>query len=223
MTELHYKLKYFDGRGERWQDWVEKFLTFGWQRKQLDAGDFLFHSPDNKSIGIEAKTVDDLTSRLKDARRELAQLIDTVDVPILLVFNRWMRKSNDILLGGQQQLTWGHLWNLLETFQDSGLRFQLATSREHAFLRINQLYAYYQKEEHTSSLVKRRASTDRRIASLMCIPGVAKKLGKSLIDHFSTLHSISEATEEELQGVPLIGPSKARMIRDWFHREVPYR
>ena len=215
--------KYIDGRGEKWQDWVEKFLTFGWQRKQLDAGDFLFYSSDDKSIGIEAKTVDDLTSRLGDARRELSQLIDQVDIPILLVFNRWSRRSNDLLIGGQQHLTWGHLWNLLQTFQDSGLRFQLCTSRDHAFLRINQLYAYYQKSDHDSALVVRKAATDRRITSLMPIPGVSKKLGATLLKHFGTLQAVANASESELELVPLIGPSKARMIRDWMKRESPYK
>ena len=215
--------KFLDGRGEKWQDWVEKFLTYGCSRKHLDAGDFLFYSSDEKSVGIEAKTVDDLTSRLGDARRELAQLIDTVDIPILLVFNRWTRSSNDLLIGGQQQLTWGHLWNLIQTFQDSGLRFQLATSREHAFLRINQLYAYYQKGEHTSTLVKRRAATDRRITSLMGIPGVSKKLGAALLKNFPSLREVANASEQQLKTTPLIGPSKARMIYNWFEREEPYK
>jgi len=215
--------KYIDGRGELWYDWVEKFLELGWVRKHLSAGDFLFYTQDERSVGIEAKTVQDITSRLTDARRELAHLIDMVEIPILLIFGKWNRKSNDILLGGQDQLTWGRLWNIIQTFQDTGLRVQICTSREHALLRINQLFAYYQKGEHTSFLIERRAGGDRRIASLMCIPGVAKKLGKSLMDHFGTLHSISEATEEDLQGIPLIGLSKAKVIRDWFHREVPYR
>ena len=215
--------KFVDGRGEKWQGWMEQFLTYGWVRRQLDSGDFLFYSSDNKSIGIEAKTVDDLTSRLGDARRELSQLIDTVDIPILLVFNRWQRRSNDLLIGGQQHLTWGHLWNLIQTFQDSGLRFQLATSREHAFLRINQLYAYYQKGEHESTLVARRASTDRRVASLMPVPGVSKKLGTSLVKNFKSLRAVANAKRSELEQVPLIGPSKARVISDWFRREDPYK
>jgi len=215
--------KLIDGRGELWKDWVEKFLTYGWSRQHLDAGDFFFHASDDKTVGIEAKTVGDLTSRLGDARRELAQLIDTVDIPILLVFNRWQRRSNDILIGGQEHLTWGHLWNLIQTFQDSGLRFQLATSRDHAFLRINQLYAYYQREEHTSALVARKASTDRRVASLMPIPGVSKKLGTALLKNFVTLQGVAGASKAELEQVPLIGPSKAKMIYDWMRREDAYR
>jgi len=215
--------KYIDGRGELWEGWVEKFLTYGWFRKQLDAGDFLFYTHDERSVGIEVKTVQDLASRLGDARRELAQLLDTVDIPILLVFGKWLRQSNDIIIGGQQHLTWGHLSNLLQTFQDSGLRFQLATSRDHAFLRINQLFAYYQKEEHTSMLVARRAATDRRIASLMPIPGVSKKLGAALMKTFGSLQAVAIASEKELTDTPLIGPSKARVIHNWFLRKEAYK
>jgi len=215
--------KLIDGRGEPWDNWMERFLEYGWMRKHLDAGDFSFHASDERSVGLEVKSVEDLTSRLKDARRELAQLIDTVDIPILLVFGRWQRQSNDILIGGQQHLTWAHLWNLLETFQDSGLRLQIATSRDHAFLRINQLYAYYQKGEHTSALVERRYSADRRVASLMPLPGVSKKLGSGLIKHFGSLQRVANATEKELMEVSLIGPSKAKVIYDWFRREQPYK
>jgi len=215
--------KLVDGRGEKWTGWIEQFLTYGWRRQQLDAGDFLFYTHDERSVGIEAKTVQDLTSRLGDARRELAQLVDTVDIPILIVFGKWMRQSNDIIIGGQQHLTWAHMWNLIETFQDSGLRFQMATSREHAFLRINQLFAYYQKEEHTSALVARRAATDRRIASLMCIPGVSKKLGKALLDNFGSLQGVATAKASELETTPLIGPSKAKVIRDWMRRKEAYK
>ena len=216
-------IKQVDGRGEKWSGWIEKFLEFGWERKLLDAGDFFFYSHDEKTVGIESKTVDDLTSRLGDARRELAQLIDTVDIPILLVFGKWLRKSNDTLLGGQQQLTWSHLWNLIQTFQDSGLRFQLATSREHAFQRINQLYAYYQKSEHTSTLVKRQAANDRRIASLMAIPGISKKLGAALVGHFGSLHAVACAERIQLEHIPLIGPNKSKMVYDWFHRKEVFR
>ena len=214
--------KYLDGRGEKWENWVEKFITVGWVRKQLDAGDFLFYAHDERSVGLEIKSVPDLTGRLGDARRELAQLIDTVDIPIFLIWGRWNRQSNDLLLGGQNQLTWGHLWSLLQTFQDSGLRLQIATSRDHAFLRINQLFAYYQKPEHTSSLVARRSGTDRRVASLMPIPGVSKKLGGSLVRHFASLRSLANAPQSELVKVPLIGSTKSRVIEDWFTREQPF-
>ena len=215
--------KLVDGRGEKWEGWMEKFLTYGWARKHLDAGDILFYSHDERSVGIEIKQVSDLTSRLGDARRELAQLIDTVDVPILLVFGKWQRLSNDILLGGQSQLTWGRLWNLIQTFEDSGLRLQVATSREHAFLRVNQLYAYYQKGEHTSDLVPRQASGDRRIASLMAIPGISRKLGAGLLSTFSNLEGVATATEQELMGAHLIGPSKAKAVREWFGRGTPIK
>lgn len=215
--------KFMDGRGEPFKGWVEKFLEYGWERKHLEAGDFLFQTQKGLKVGIESKSVSDLLSRLGDARRELAQLIDMVDIPILLVWGPWKRKSNDILIGGQDQLTWGRLWNLIETFEDNGIRFQLATSREHAFQRINQLFAYYQKEEHSGAIVVRRADRDRRVASLMPIPGISRKLGAGLIKKFGRLDKIAVATIEQLEMVPLIGATKARLIHDWFRREEPYR
>ena len=214
--------KYVDGRGEIWSGWMERFIEYGWERKQQDAGDFRFHASDERSVGIEVKSVSDLVSRLPDARRELAQLIDMVDIPILLVFNPWQRKSTDVLIGGNDHVTWAHLWNLLQTYQDSGLRFQMATTREHAFNRINQLFAYYQKPEHTSNLVGRRSSGDRRIASLMAIPGISKKLGARLLSERS-LQDVANMETTTLCTIPLIGPSKARTVLDWFRRKEPYR
>jgi len=218
---MHEKL--LDGRGEEWSGWVEKFLEYGWMRKQLDHGDFMFYAHDEKTVGIEVKSVDDLAGRLTDARRELAGLVDNVDIPILLVWGKWLRRSNDVLMSGSNQLTWKHLWNLLQSFQDVGLRFQLATSREHAFERINQLYAYYQKDEHSSTLVRRRADADRRIATLMAIPGISRKIGANLLSTFKDLQAIANATESDLMRCPLVGPSRARFVNSWFRRTEPFR
>ena len=215
--------KLIDGRGEKWKDWVEKFLTYGWQRQQLDAGDFRFWSHSEKTVGIEVKSVADLTRRLNDARRELAQMIDQVDVPILLVWGQWLRRANDELVGTSYKLTMKHVWNLLQTFQDSGLRFQLSTSRPHAFLRINQLYAYYQEPDHESNLVRRSGGNDRRISLLMGIPGISRELAKRLLTTFPSLEAIANAPEVQLKSSYNIGDSRARMIWNYFHSKEPMR
>ena len=209
--------KYFDGRGEKWEGWVEQFLTYGWQRQQLDSGDFRFWTNDERTVGIEVKSVNDLTGRLGDARRELAQMIDQVEIPILLVWNPWNRRTNDLLVCGRPNLTYGSIWNLLETFQDSGLRFQQALSRNHAFLRINQLYAYYQKPDHESNLVRRSWGTDRRISMVMGIPGISKALAKGLLLKFGSIEAIANASQVELTQAYNIGEQRSRMIYEYFH------
>lgn len=214
--------KHFDGRGELWEGWIERFLEYGWERKHLPAGDFWFPAHGGKTVGIETKTVKDITSRLGDARRELAQLLDSVDIPILMIFGKWARKSNDIILGGQDQLTWGHLWNMLQTFQQEGLLMEICLSRDHAFLRINQLFAYYQKPEHLSSTVARRSVGDRRIASLMAIPGISRKLAHGLLKSRGSIRNIANTPKDELELIPLIGPSRANLIEDFLSREGPY-
>lgn len=219
---MHPKL--FDGRGEKWDDWIEEFLTFGWMRQQLDAGDFRFWTNSEKTVGIEVKSVADLTHRLNDARRELAQMIDQVDIPILLVWGQWLRRSNDELVGTSYKLTMKHVLNLLQTFQNSGLRLDIpCTSRPHAFLRVNQLYAYYQEPDHESNLVRRSGGNDRRISLLMGIPGISRELAKRLLATFPSLNDIANATEQQLKGSYNIGDSRARMIWNYFHSTAPMR
>ncbi len=214
--------KLLDGRGEPWEGWVEQFMEVGWTRQQLPAGDFNFTTNDERMVGIECKSVDDLIGRMGDARRELAQLIDNVDIPILLVWGKWNRSSNDVLLGPRLPVTWKQLWNMIETFQDNNLRFQLATSRQHAFQRINQLFAYYQQPEHTSNLIARKAGGDRRVASLMAIPGVSKKIGTSLMKEFPSLKDVANAEISDLIKASLIGTGRASTIKNWFERTEPY-
>lgn len=215
--------KLFDGRGEKWEGWIEKFLEYGWARKRLPAGDFWFQSCDKKVVGVEVKTVGDLLSRMGDARREFAQMIDSVDIPLFLVYGKWGRMNNDVLLtNSRRKITWANVWNMLQTFQNSGLRVEVALSREHAFTRINQLYSYYQDPDHTANLVARRCSSDRRVASLMPIPGISEKLGKALLGHFGSVARVAVAKEETLREVPLIGEKKAQMIYRYFHQQEPF-
>ena len=212
----------FDGRGELWEDWLEGFIKLGWIRQRLPAGDFWFTTSDKRVVGIEVKSVADYLGRIGDARREFATLLDVVDIPMFLVFGAWARSSNDFLvINSRKGISWGMTWNLLLSFQLSGMIVEPALSRNHAFTRINQLFTYFQKPEHMATLVPRRCGSDRRVAALMPIPGVSEKLGKGLINHFGSLKAIANAQVEELQEVPLIGGKKAQVIYGYFNQTTP--
>jgi ERCC4-type nuclease len=107
--------------------------------------------------------------------------------------------------------------NLVHTYQNSGLRWEQLTSRNHAFIRINQLYAYYQDPEHTANLVRRSSAGDKRISMLMGIPGVSKELAKRLIERFGDLTAIANANTDLLKTSYNIGDTRARTIWNYFH------
>lgn len=218
-------IKLMDGTGEKWDKWISKFITCGWQKKRLPAGDFYFPSYSGHTVGIETKSVQDLTSDIERARKEFATLIDSVDIPIFLVWGNWNRRQNDALALSftSRQITWSQIWNMLMTFQNEGLRIEVCLHRDHTFQRINQLYTYYQEPEHRSALVARRSDADRRVASLMPIPGVSKVLATSLLKEFKSFRRLAAASQEDLRDVPLIGKRKAEIIEDYMSREAPYR
>ncbi len=66
------------------------------------------------------------------------------------------------------------------------------------------------------------ASKSQGLARLLCAFGirqVGSKASKVLAMHFGTMDKLMEATEEELTGVPDIGPITAGFIRQWLDQE----
>jgi DNA ligase (NAD+) len=52
---------------------------------------------------------------------------------------------------------------------------------------------------------------------------VGEKTGKVLARHFGTIEALRRATEEELTGVPEIGPETSESVREWFERPANVR
>ncbi len=49
---------------------------------------------------------------------------------------------------------------------------------------------------------------------LSSIPGVGQKAARNLLKHFGSIQAVLNASEKELQQVPLIGKKTARLIRE---------
>ncbi len=70
------------------------------------------------------------------------------------------------------------------------------------------------------------ASKDRHPARLLTalgIRGVGETVAETLIDAFGSLEALTDASREELQQIPGIGPKLAESIADWFSRETNRR
>lgn len=59
-------------------------------------------------------------------------------------------------------------------------------------------------------------SKDDRRLLLSAIPFIGEEVAGTLLDHFGSLLAVAQASVKELQGVPGVGPERARRIHDIF-------
>ena len=191
----------------------EKLLELGWEQTALKDGDYTFSTIRGLKVGIERRTTEELSDLLQ-LKDRFQRLISAYDIPIGLIEGKWDRHSDDTIPSARG-ITWKRVWNMVQSFQDMGLRIQLTTSPSHTIARLNELYAYYQSPDHRSPL-PRKYSTDPRLLSLSLIPGISRTTAALLLERFGDLQSVSKASVEELQSIVGIGPSKAKTIYDFF-------
>jgi DNA ligase (NAD+) len=70
-----------------------------------------------------------------------------------------------------------------------------------------------------ASIEKSRTTTLPRFLNALGIQQVGEATAVALADHFGSVEKLGEATEEELQVVPDVGPIVATCIRDFFQRK----
>ena len=56
--------------------------------------------------------------------------------------------------------------------------------------------------------------------SIMYLPGVGPKTAKALMTQFKSVGAVREATPDQLENTPGVGPQLAQTIYDYFHREA---
>ena len=215
--EPRLRLKIVDDREP--PDIRQKLLEMGWTQKRLFSADYFFHSGDYKSVGVERKSVDDFCSSLNGRMaKELENLIEHYDIRILLLEGNWKRATTEQVKTsrGFQYYTWTLAWNFIRTWQDKGITIELTTSPGHTVKRLNELYAYYQKQVHTGGLTKKEVG-DSRILALAC-GGIGIKLGEALLKKFGSLKRIANGTVEEFMTVDKVGEKKAVNLWQHFNR-----
>ena len=53
--------------------------------------------------------------------------------------------------------------------------------------------------------------------SIMYLPGVGPKTAKALMTQFKSVGAVREATPDQLENTPGVGPQLAQTIYDYFH------
>jgi len=188
---------------------IEPFARAGWTVEALQYGDYTGVDVEGSSWIIEHKTVEGLLSDISTGRvqRQVASMVEHCRYPILLIEGRWIQ-SNGYLLG--THYSWKQVWNLLQSFQDMGVRLQITTGQEHTIERVFELADYYSKDKHDSGA--RHLSGNPQAAALCNIKDVGIVTAKALLSHFGNLETIVLTDIEGLQGVPGVGPAAANKI-----------
>jgi ERCC4-type nuclease len=221
VTQEVVKNKYVDSN-EPW-DIREQMLTIGWEQKGLVSGDYFFWSIDWKKIGIERKTVEDLLGSLsKRLAQQLDNMLNFYDFSILLIegygnLKQVVDTGQIVTSRGVEQWYMKTLRNFLRSWQDRGLTLEMTTSSKDTVRRVNEIYAYYQKEVHTSGL-KRQYVGDRR---LLAFPeGVGIKTAKKILDEMGSLHNVACVSKEELMTIDGVGEKRAEDIKAFYWKNT---
>ena len=192
-------------------------IKTGWEQDTLKSADFGFFTADNRSVGIERKTVSDLASSIIGRLPlQFYKQLEDYEINILLIEGRWGMQVNRIVAAGQMfNITWEAVWNFIRTWQDRGITVELTLDTGHTVQRIEELYQYYQKQEHTGG-IDRKTTGDSRLIALQC-PGIGPKLAAAILARYGTIQFVANTDYVQLaKDIPGLGMKKAMALYNHF-------
>ena len=199
----------------------QKLLMSGWQQRMVISGDYLFYSNDLKKIGITRKTIQDLLSSINDKfGQQLEYMIDYYSSVILILEGSWKMinpescRNNIISQRGIEYSTWEMVWNWLHRWQQKGIIIELTVNEGHTIQRLNELYAFYQKNNSQSA--KSKGFDDDRILALPS--GTRGTTGMKVLESLGSIQAIANAEIADLRAIKGIGENKANLIFSHFRK-----
>lgn len=191
------------------------FLSKGWEQKQLNSADYAFMTKSEDSVGIEFKSFGDfLNSVFTRLPEQLHRMIEDYDIRILLVVGDLTQES---LSNGSISYSNQGIWNALRTWQDRGITLELCSTEYKACQRILSLQEYYSKVVHTGGFRGTSSGLGPKVAALAACRGVGPVTAQALLDKFSTLDKVANASTEDLMTVPGVGLKMTQKIWQHFH------
>ena len=200
-------------------EWVRK-LTFGGVPTAvvaLDAGDFLIATSDQKMLGIERKTSDDLLNTLKGDRLfpQVARLRELTEFAYLLVTGPLIPSAEGKAI--TTRITgwdWDAVQGALLTVQELGVSVVYAKGDDDLEPAIQRLAG--RRRENVRILPPRQPNIlGAGEAAIAALPGIGLERLNSVMESVGTpfwaLCALTEASESE--HIPGIGPGTKRMIR----------
>jgi len=194
-----------------------KLIEVGWQQKRLFSADFAFITHSFQKVGITRKSTPDLLGSINEVwAKQLEEMLDYYDLKIILIEGSWANIRPSVVLGatGISYLTWKSIWNYLRRWFDKGFTLELTIDWKHTVVRLNELYALYQKP-YSLSAISHKWADDR----IMAFPaGTRGKTAQQILDNGKSLVDIGQMGIEELKGYDKIGDKKASLIVEHFNR-----
>ncbi len=199
---------------ERNLELLEKLSDMGLKLEfaQLPLGDYVI----SDRIAIERKSMRDFTSSIINSRLfdQLERLSESFQKPFLIIEGDESEfpLNDNVLLG-----------TIISAYVDYGVQVIRSSDPEQTAQIIAKIAEHEEKEKDNAPVVIgiKRAYTlaEWQILVLSSIPGIGKKLAKSLIQHFKTIRNIAMSSPEELMQVDKIGKKKAEVIHSILNEE----
>jgi len=194
-----------------------KLLQTGWQQSRLHSGDYLFQSVDFKWICVTRKTIADLIGSIgKNFSNQLEEMIENYEFRILLLEGQWSSIGGQMVTGrGIEQWRDEPLRNFIRTWQDRGITLEFVGNEGATIRRLNELFSYYMKDNHTGGRNKHTAGDTRLLAFGQ---GIGPKIGKDLLTEFKSLRAVGNAEVAQLMKVKGMGEKRAVNLWGHFNR-----
>ncbi|HIH70091.1 DEAD/DEAH box helicase [Methermicoccus shengliensis] len=177
----------------------------------MEVGDYVV----SERVAIERKTTPDLLSSFIDGERDLfLQLSDlsrSYDRPLLVV------EGEDVYTA--RRVHPNAIRGLLASIAVDFSIPLLFTRDERETAELIAILARREQSERGEKPIIRGKKSARTLPEqqeyvLSSIPGVGQKAARNLLKHFGSIQAVLNASEKELQQVPLIGKKTARLIRE---------
>lgn len=197
---------------------VSELLKVGWERDPLRFGDYSFLTIDFKKVGIERKKIQDLIGSIGERlAKQLQGMMDYYDFTILLIEGSIKYTGGRIVTSrGIERVMMEGYRNFVRTWQDRGVTIERTSSHTDTIIRLNELYAYYQKPAHTGGVKKRQVGDPRLLAFP---PTVGIKTGKIILDELGSLQTVANANLATLQSIPHVGPKRAEAVLLFYRKD----
>ena len=181
---------------------------------QLDVGDYILSS----RIGVERKTVDDFLESMISGHlfAQVKRLREAYSRPILIIEGEKLLTKRNI----SHNAIFGCFVSIIVDF---GIPIITTSNEQETADFLSVMAAREQREEKKEVAIRGKkwvmSLKENQQFLLEGLPNVSAVLAKRLLDHFGSIRSIVNASEEELTQVPGIGKKTASDIIALFNAE----